>query len=107
MEQLEHQSVGSLVRRPARVARGARRTGLALRQDRRGANDRNARRSHLQCECAKLGCRTRLPSSAAQHRGRGLAERFLVAPNHRGIDNVLAAADLFFVVEVVQTTVTW
>jgi hypothetical protein len=75
-------------------------SGPALRERRRGANGEVLGRGRaLLCECAAIGCRARLPSSAARHRGMGTGDRFLVTPSHVGIDTVVRAADLYFIVE--------
>jgi hypothetical protein len=95
MQQLERQSARRTVRAPL----AARLSGPALRERRRGANAEIGRGRALLCECAGTGCRARLPSAAARHRGRGTAGRFLVTPSHIGVDTVVAAADLYFVVE--------
>jgi hypothetical protein len=95
MQQLERQSA----RRTVRASIAVRLSGPALRERRRGANGELGRGGTLLCECAGTGCRARLPAVAAGYRGRGNASRFLVTPSHIGLDTVVAAADLYFVVE--------
>jgi hypothetical protein len=95
-QQLERQ----LVRRPMRAPAAVRLSGAALRERRRSANSEHLGSGRaLLCECARTACRARVPFSAERHRGRGTDARFLVTPSHIGVDTVVAAADLFFVVE--------
>jgi hypothetical protein len=82
------------------AARGRIRSGpFALSEARRTWNrDRIGSVSDFRCECARPGCRDRVPAVAETH--RRLADQLVVSPGHfdRGI--VVRAADRFFVVEV-------
>ncbi|HVC87061.1 MAG TPA: hypothetical protein VNC40_06515 [Gaiellaceae bacterium] len=86
------------VRLEVQPARGSQRRGAALREGRRAGNRKQrGLDADLRCECAELACRSVVPALAETH--RGLDDRFLVAPAHAGPDNVVKAADRFFVVE--------
>ena len=87
--------------RPSRpVARVARKPSSIISQDireaRRAAN-RGPGGGELRCECGRPGCQRVVPAAAEAHRGtRG---GFLVVPGHQFQEAVVAAADLYFVVE--------
>jgi hypothetical protein len=78
------------------------RSASEIRESRRAGNRaREGFVDHLRCECARPGCRGGFPAVAEQYRGAG--ERFIVMPDHRTDgETVVAAADRFFVVEIVD-----
>jgi hypothetical protein len=49
------------------------------------------------CECARIGCRVKLPLEVERHRRSG--DRFIVGLAHAGADIVVGVADNFLVVE--------
>jgi hypothetical protein len=53
--------------------------------------------AELRCECARPNCRDTVPAVAETH--RGIAERFVVMPDHFDGGVVVRAADRFFVVD--------
>jgi hypothetical protein len=69
-----------------------------IRETLRAENrDRATSVDERRCECGRPNCRDTFPSIAEAY--RGMAERFIVVPDHVGAGTVIAAADRFFVVE--------
>ena len=54
------------------------------------------------CECGSARCRQTVPAAAEAYRRS--PDELIVAPEHRGADEILRAADRFFIVERVSVS---
>jgi hypothetical protein len=80
--------------------RAARRTGAV--SELRSLTHLVARAPTAYCECGSSRCRQTVPAAAEAHRRS--PDELIVAPEHRGADEILRAADRFFIVERVSVS---
>jgi hypothetical protein len=73
--------------------RSARHTGVV--SELRSATHLVARVPTAFCECGSSRCRQTIPAAAYRRR----PDQLIVAPEHRGADTIIRAADRFFIVE--------